>query len=245
MKTISIFDCKIANLTINETLSEIQNIIINRRYTQHVVLNAGKTVLMQENPNLKTIIQNCELINADGQAVVWASKLLGKPLPERVTGIDLMGKLIELSADNGHSIYFFGAKENVLVKVIDHYKTLYPSLKIAGYRNGYFNKEDEKEIIHDIKKSKADILLVAFSSPNKEIWLAEHGDKLEVPFMMGVGGSFDVVAGVTKRAPEWMQKTGLEWFYRFIQEPRRMWKRYLIGNLKFVYYTFMEIKKQK
>jgi N-acetylglucosaminyldiphosphoundecaprenol N-acetyl-beta-D-mannosaminyltransferase len=244
MKTISIFDCNIANLTIDETLTEIENIIIKRKYTQHVVLNAGKTVLMQENRKLKEIIQNCDLINADGQAVVWASKLLGKPLPERVTGIDLMERLIEISSIKGYSIYFFGAKENVVINVLEYYKTKYPALKIAGYRNGYFNKEDEKDIINDIKQSKADILLVAFSSPKKEIWLSEHGIKLKVPFMMGVGGSFDVIAGITKRAPNWMQKSGLEWFYRFIQEPKRMWKRYLVGNFKFIYYTFAEMKKQ-
>lgn len=111
---------------------------------------------------------------------------------------------------------------------------------MSGYRNGYFSKEDNNSIIQDMRNSNAKILFVAFSSPKKEYWLAENIDKINIPFCMGVGGSFDVVVGKTKRAPLWMQKISLEWFYRFIQEPRRMWKRYLIGNIKFVYYLLKE-----
>jgi N-acetylglucosaminyldiphosphoundecaprenol N-acetyl-beta-D-mannosaminyltransferase len=233
----------INNLTLEETIFEIEDVIKNRRITQHVVLNASKTVLMQSHNKLKEIINNCSLINADGQSIVWASKILGKPLKERVAGIDLMQRLVEVSEKKEYSIYFFGAKEEVVKKVVEIYKKKYPNLKIAGYRNGYFSKEENKEVVEDIKISNADILFVAFSSPKKEYWLAENIEKLNVPFCMGVGGSFDVVAGITNRAPILMQKYGLEWFYRLIQEPRRMWRRYLIGNLKFCYYVIKELLK--
>jgi N-acetylglucosaminyldiphosphoundecaprenol N-acetyl-beta-D-mannosaminyltransferase len=240
MKTVNIYGCNVASLTMEETLKEAMVLIDKQVYTQHVVLNASKVVLMDEDKRLKNIITNCGLINADGQSIVWASKLLGKPLPERVAGIDLMEELIKRSVEKEYKLYFFGAKETVVQTVVKHYKDLYPSLKIVGCRNGYFNDEDEEGIVEDIRASNADILFVAFSSPKKEYWLSKYGERLNVPFVMGVGGSFDVVASVTKRAPKWMQKVGLEWFYRFSQEPKRMWKRYLVGNTKFLYLTLKE-----
>lgn len=245
MRAVRLFGCDVASGTMEETLKEIENIIEHKIPTQHVVINAGKVVLMNENEKLKKIIAKCPIINADGQSIVWASRLLNKPIKERVAGIDLMERLIELSARKEYGIYFFGAKEEVVRKVVKHYGEKYRNIKIAGYRNGYFKDEDIPGIIEDMKKSKADILLVAFSSPKKEYWLAEHMSKIEIPFCMGVGGSFDVVAGVTTRAPIWMQVAGLEWFYRFLQEPRRMWKRYLVGNSKFISIVIKEMFKEK
>ncbi|EPY2289500.1 WecB/TagA/CpsF family glycosyltransferase [Clostridium sporogenes] len=245
MKTVKMFDCNVAALTMEETIQEIECYIKERKPVQHVVINAGKVVLMENNEELKTVIQKCPLINADGQSIVWASKILAKPLPERVTGIDLMENLVCLSNEKGYRIYFFGAKEHIVKKVIEKYKDKYPNLQIAGYRNGYFSEKDNKDIVEDMKKSKADILFVAFSSPKKEFWLYNNMDKIDIPFCMGVGGSFDVVAGKTKRSPKWMQKIGLEWFYRFMQEPRRMWKRYLVGNFKFIKIVIEEKMKRK
>lgn len=240
MKTIRLFDCDVANLTMQETLNEIEDIIKKRQVTQHVVINAGKVVLMSKNEELKNIVKQCPIINADGQSIVWASKILNNPLPERVAGIDLMENLIKISAEKGYGIYLFGAKEEVVKEVIYKYKDKYPNLKVSGYRNGYFSDEDVPNIVKDMRESNADILFVAFSSPKKEYWLAENIDNINIPFCMGVGGSFDVVAGKTKRAPEWMQRIGLEWFYRFLQEPGRMWRRYLVGNLTFIKLTLKE-----
>lgn len=228
------------NLNAKETIDRIDSFIQKRELVQHVVINAGKAVLMQSDKRLTNIINQCKLINADGQAIIWASKVLNKPLKERVAGIDLMYDVIELAAQKGYRIYFFGAKEEVVKKVVGIYKEKYPALQVAGYRNGYFSDEQNEEIVSQIRDSKADILFVAFSSPKKEYWLSKYHKIMNVPFVMGVGGSFDVVAGVTKRAPKWMQDVGLEWFYRFLQEPRRMWKRYLVGNSKFVYYLMKE-----
>lgn len=233
-KRVEFLNTYVDALTMEETLEQIQDYIENKQCVQHVVINAGKVNLMQNNEELTKVINDCPLINADGQSIVWGSKYLGNPLPERVAGIDIFTKLVRLSAEKGYRPYFFGAKEEVVTEVIRKFKEQYPNLEVAGYRNGYFKEEESKVIAEDIRNSNADILFVAFSSPKKEFWIKENMEIMKVPFAMGVGGSFDVIAGKTTRAPKWMQKCGLEWFYRFIQEPRRMFKRYIIGNFKFV-----------
>jgi N-acetylglucosaminyldiphosphoundecaprenol N-acetyl-beta-D-mannosaminyltransferase len=218
-----------------ETLDVVDRTISNGEQLHHVVVNAGKIVSMQNDLQLRKSVNESDLINADGQAVVWASKILGKPLKERVAGIDLMTSLVELAHEKQYKIFFFGAKEQSVKSVVDKYTKQYSSNIIAGYRNGYFKKEEEQDIAREIANSGANILFVAISSPTKENFLYENKELLKkVNFVMGVGGSFDVVAGRVKRAPLWMQNIGLEWFYRFSQEPRRMWKRYLIGNIKFI-----------
>ena len=218
-----------------ETIEIVKHTITKGEQLHHVVVNAGKIVSMQKDLQLRKSVNESDLINADGQAVVWASKILGKPLKERVAGIDLMTRLVELSHKNNYKIFFFGAKQEVVKSVVDKYTNEYTSNIIAGYRNGYFKKEEEKDIARQISNSGANILFVAISSPIKENFLNQNKKLLKkVNLIMGVGGSFDVVAGHVKRAPLWMQNIGLEWFYRFAQEPRRMWKRYLIGNIKFI-----------
>ena len=229
------------NLTMQETLSVVQETIESESQLHHVVVNAGKIVAMQKDLQLRRSVNESDLINADGQAVVWASKILGKPLKERVAGIDLMNNLIELAHKKSYKIFFFGAKEEIVKTVVDKTSKSYSPEIIAGYRNGYFDKKEEQRIAKEIANSGANILFVAISSPTKENFLYNNREVLKkVNFVMGVGGSFDVVAGKVKRAPLWMQKSGLEWFYRLAQEPKRMWKRYVIGNSKFVYLVIKE-----
>lgn len=225
-------------ISLDETVDEIEKIIARGVPTQHVVINASKVNLMEADPELASIVNECPLINADGASIVWAAKKLGVPLGERVTGIDLFQRLVGLASEKGYRIYLFGAKEEVVTKVKAIFEDRYPGIQIAGYRNGYFTEVDEPQIVSDMAASGADMMFVAFSSPKKEYWVHKYIDQIGIPFVMGVGGSFDVVAGVTDRAPTWMQKHGLEWFYRFIQEPGRLWKRYIIGNLKFVALTY-------
>jgi N-acetylglucosaminyldiphosphoundecaprenol N-acetyl-beta-D-mannosaminyltransferase len=241
MNRVNILNTTIDNLSSKETLQIIENSIVNHEQLHHVVVNAGKIVDMQSDFQLRQSVNDSDLINADGQAVVWASKLLGKPIKERVAGIDLMIHVVEMAHQNNYKIFFFGAKEEVVKKVVEDYSQLYSKDIIAGFRNGYFSKDEESAIAKQISESGANILFVAISSPTKENFLYENKGLLKnVNFIMGVGGSFDVVAGKVKRAPKWMQASGLEWFYRFIQEPKRMWKRYLIGNSKFIYLVLKE-----
>lgn len=218
----------------SESLAVIEDIIKEGKPTQHVVLNANKVNLLKNDFQLQNIINSCPLINADGQSIVWAGRLLGHKIPERVTGIDLFTELVKKSAEKGYKVFYFGGEEEVVKEVVKLHQEQYPELKVAGYRNGFFNKLESEEIAKEIRVSDADILFVAFPSPKKEYWINQYQKIMEVPFAMGVGGSFDVVAGKTKRAPKWLQKYGMEWFYRFAQEPKRMFRRYIIGNIIFL-----------
>jgi len=238
---IQILNTTIHNLAMAETLHLILNTIHQKSQIHHTVVNAGKIVKMQENKELKQSVISADLINADGQAVVWAAKFLGKPIKERVAGIDLMQNLVAIASREELKIFFFGAKEEVVKKVVEIYSNNYSPNIIAGYRNGYFNKDEEVTIAQEIADSGANILFVAISSPIKENFLYTYRDILrKVNFTMGVGGSFDVVAGKVTRAPKWMQKNGLEWLHRVFQEPRRMFMRYLVGNTKFIFLVIKE-----
>lgn len=233
-------------LTMEQTVRVIDNAISEGRSIQHVVINAGKVVLMQRDPKLYDSVIACELINADGQAIVWAARLLGKKIPERVAGVDLMPKLIELAHQKKYKCYFLGATNDVLEKVINIYTAKYGSEIIAGFHHGYFPEEEEESIARAIAKSGADLLFVAISSPKKERFLHQYREILKkVHFQMGVGGTFDIISGNTRRAPIWLQKAGLEWFYRLIQEPTRMWKRYLLGNPVFLWLVFKQLMKEQ
>lgn len=243
MKRVTICNIPVDALTMEETLQQIGIAIEQKRPIHHVVVNAAKLVNAQNDKALKESIVNCDIINADGQAIVWASRFLNQPLPERVAGIDLMEELVGVAAKKGYKIFFFGAKEDIVKKVVDTYSEKYGAGIIGGYRNGYFDKMEEPLIAKQIADSGAHILFVAMGSPKKEIFLNTYKNEIKAPFIMGVGGSFDVVAGFVKRAPVWMQKAGMEWFYRVAQEPGRMWKRYLVGNSKFIYLIMKEKAK--
>ena len=228
----------IDNLTFNETINRIIDIINSGKTNQHVVLNAAKITLMERNKKLAKIINSCDLISADGISIVWASKFLGNKIKERVTGIDLFSKLLEIADQKMYRVFLFGAEEDIVKEAVKKIKQKYNGLIIAGYGNGFFKEEEEIEIINKINKSESHIIFVGISTPKKEYFLNKYKNELEVPFCMGVGGSFDITAGKYKRAPKWMQKNGIEWIYRLFQEPRRMWKRYSIDNFKFIYTVF-------
>jgi N-acetylglucosaminyldiphosphoundecaprenol N-acetyl-beta-D-mannosaminyltransferase len=199
-----------------------------------MAINAAKLVKLRDDAWLRDIVAGCELVNADGQAVVWASRVLGTPLPERVAGIDLMQELFGLAEERGWPIFILGAKRDVLDTALSVIGERHPALKIAGSRDGYFADDEVGDVCDEIRTSGARMLFVAMGTPRKEYFLGEHGPTLGVPFVMGVGGSIDVVAGITKRAPLLWQRAGLEWLYRLLQEPRRMFRRYVTTNTQFV-----------
>ena len=236
-KRYPILNTYVNALSMAETVQVVEEMIAHRVPVQHVVINALKINLMRKDENLRKIVNECPLINADGFSILMAARLLKVPVRERVTGCDLFIRLVEESAVKGYKIYLFGAREEVVQKVKGIFEKKYPSLQIVGYRNGYFTEEEEPQIVKNMAASGADLMFVAFSSPKKEYWIRKHLKDLNIPFVMGVGGSFDVIAGSTKRAPLWMQKCGMEWFYRFIQEPRRLWHRYMVGNISFMMYV--------
>lgn len=231
---IRMMGCDIDNLTMEETLQTVEGFIDSGRPHQHVVVNVDKLVKARRDPELREVINNCALVNVDGMPVVWASRLMGKPLKERVAGVDLFESLMARAATKGWRIYLLGAREEIVSRVRHLYEAKYPGLVIAGHRNGYWKAEEEAGVVQQIADARADILFVAISSPKKEQFLARHQAHMKIPFAMGVGGTFDVAAGHVKRAPLWMQRSGLEWFYRFLQEPRRMFRRYFIEDMAFI-----------
>lgn len=240
-KICNIFGIPINAMTMNEALDYIHEHIADRKKLQIGVVNAAKVVNMRRNPELGQDVLSSDLILADGAAVVWASRILGNPLPERVAGIDLMFGLLERGNQHKYRVYCFGATEEVSRKVADNIAHDYPNAILAGRRNGYFSVEDEEGIALDIKDSKPDILFVAITSPKKENFLARYSQMMGVPVCHGVGGSFDVYAGKVKRAPLIWQRLGMEWLYRVLQEPRRMWKRYLVTNTIFCWMILREL----
>ncbi|ERP31409.1 WecB/TagA/CpsF family glycosyltransferase [Chitinivibrio alkaliphilus] len=235
MNAVQEFGLTIHTPTVAETMTAIEEAVISKdRALQHIVVNSAKIVYAQKNEELRRAINNSDIVNIDGQAVVWALRFLGHTVPERVAGCDLFQTLVGLCAQKGYRPYFLGARQEVLDAMIARFKKNYPALDIAGSRNGYFSQDEEAEIAADIAQAQPDMLFLGITSPKKEIFIDTHTVDMNIPFTMGVGGSFDIVAGKTQRAPRWMQKNGLEWLYRIYQEPRRMWKRYAVTNTLFI-----------
>jgi len=238
---VTLMGCAIDNLTMEETLQTVEEFIRSGTPHQHVVVNVDKLVKASHDPALRDIINDCALVNVDGMPVVWASRLLGKPLKERVAGVDLFEALMRRAAEQRWRVYLLGAREDVVSEVAATYRRKYPQLVVAGYRNGYWNGEaEEAQVVAQVRDAHPDLLFVAISSPKKEQFLGRYQAEMKVPFAMGVGGTFDVAIGRVKRAPRWMQKAGLEWFYRFLQEPRRMFRRYFIEDMAFVWLFIKE-----
>jgi N-acetylglucosaminyldiphosphoundecaprenol N-acetyl-beta-D-mannosaminyltransferase len=231
---IYLFKCPMHPWTMNKTVTTIKHRIEINQFTQHVVVNVAKLVNMQSDTILKTSVTKCNIINIDGMGIVWIARFLGYFVPERVTGIDLFYQLLIMSTQQSYSIFLLGAEQEIIKKTVENIKKIHPHLNIAGYHHGYF-WNNQKVVVDKIKKSGATLLFVAITSPKKENFINQWKDQLGVHFVMGVGGTFDIIAGKTKRAPLWMQKWGLEWVYRIVQEPKRMWKRYLITNTYFLW----------
>ncbi|TFW36009.1 WecB/TagA/CpsF family glycosyltransferase [Massilia horti] len=242
---ITLMGCQIDNLSMEDTLGRIEGFIQSGKPHQHVVVNVDKLVKASRDPELRRIINDCALINVDGMPVVWASRLLGKPLKERVAGVDLFEALMKRAGEKGWRVFLLGAREDVVSMVAETYQRRYPRLVLAGYRNGYWQGEaEEQDVVRHVRDSRADLLFVAISSPKKEQFLGRYQAEMKIPFAMGVGGTFDVAIGRVKRAPRWMQKSGLEWFYRFLQEPRRMFRRYFIDDMAFIWLLIKEAARR-
>jgi N-acetylglucosaminyldiphosphoundecaprenol N-acetyl-beta-D-mannosaminyltransferase len=230
----TVLSCAIDRVDMAGALARCERSIASRSYVQHMAINAAKLVAMRDDPELARVIRGCELVTADGQAVVWASRVLGDPLPERVAGIDLMEALMARAAQRGYRVYILGARREVLEEAVRRLHERHPGLQIVGYRDGYFSDDEEAAVADAIAHARPDILFVAMSSPRKELFLGRRGPAMDVPFVMGVGGAIDVVSGITKRAPRIMQRLGLEWLFRLLQEPRRLFRRYAVTNAHFV-----------
>ncbi len=237
---VRLFEVPIRALSMEQVLAAAEEAIIRRRRLLIGVVNAAKMVRMKQDALLRKSVLDADMILADGMAVVWACRLLGTPLPQRVTGIDLMERLLERGQERGYRLYFLGATPEVLEATVARVTKEFPAVIVAGQRDGYFRLDEEAEVAAEIRRARPDILLVAMTSPKKEQFLARWVHELDVPVCHGVGGAFDVFAGKVRRAPALWQRWGLEWLYRTIQEPRRLGKRYLVTNAMFIWMVLLE-----
>jgi N-acetylglucosaminyldiphosphoundecaprenol N-acetyl-beta-D-mannosaminyltransferase len=240
-----VLGCKLDRLDLDHTLEVCNEVIQSRGFAQHMAINVAKLMAMRDDEILRESVAGCQLVTADGQAVVWASRLLRDTLPGRVAGIDLMNGLLARAPILGYRIYILGARPEVLEAAVTRIRDEHPGISLVGYRDGYYDDTDEDAVAASIAEVRPDILFVAMSSPRKEYFLARHGTAMRVPFVMGVGGAIDIVAGHTRRAPVVLQRLGLEWLFRLAQEPRRLARRYFVTNTRFLLVLSREVVKRR
>lgn len=229
-RRIRFFGTPVDLLTLDETLAIAETAMATRVPVRHTALNVAKLVKISEDRELEADVHGSDLIGIDGQGIVYGLALFGQRGTTRVAGIDLFFALLGHCAKTGRRPFFLGARQEILDRAIRIAQDRWPGLQIAGARNGYFTAEEEPELVAQIARSRADCLFVAMPTPRKERFLNRYCQELDIPFTMGVGGSVDVLAGQVSRAPQWMQRMGLEWFHRLLKEPSKMFWRYTRTN---------------
>jgi N-acetylglucosaminyldiphosphoundecaprenol N-acetyl-beta-D-mannosaminyltransferase len=243
---IELFDCAFDSVT---TQSAVERCVhwCQMPRASHTVLTANAAILCMKRRDraLDAACRVADLVVPDGASVVWAARLAGSPLPERIAGVDFMVELLAAAGRHGLRVYLLGARREVVEKLADRCERDYPGLVLAGWRDGYFREAEHAAIVEEIRKSQADLLFVGMPSPFKETWCELHRRELDVPVIMGVGGSFDVLAGYIRRAPRALQALGLEWFWRLCMEPRKLWKRYLFTNTEFLWLTLGLVARRR
>lgn len=241
----SFLGCPVDLLTMSDTVELVRRAMLSRQRLQHVALNVAKFVNTRFDPMLAADVAGSDVISIDGMGIVWGARALGLPVKSRVTGIDLLAEVLALCEREGFRPYFLGATPSVLQQAARQVLEKHPLIAFAGLRDGYFTRAQEADVVREIRSSRADCLFIGMPTPRKERFLASHRDVLGVPFIMGVGGSFDILAGAVRRAPVRMQRLGLEWLYRICQEPRRMWWRYARTNTLFAGILVQAIIRQR
>ena len=245
MKDIAtILDVPVVPYTMDEAVTKLTQDTLRQKRNFVVTANAEIIMMAQDDKEYKTLLaETADLILPDGAGTVWAGNYLGYTIPERVAGYDLYLRLLEEAAKNNIPVYFFGGKPGIAEEAAEEGKRRWPGLKMAGCRNGYFSAEEEPEIIEGINRSGAAMLFAALGAPKQEKWLAKYRDQLKPCLLMGIGGSFDVLAGKVQRAPKWMQDAKLEWFFRLVKQPSRF--RRMLALPKFVFAVRSEKEKKK
>lgn len=235
---IDILGCPVDVLTMATAVERISQCIAQEQPCQVVTANAEILYAAQSDPGLFLTLHDAALVTADGMGVLLAARILGQSLPERVAGVDLVHSLAQQGERAGWRFYLLGAKPEVLAAAQEQLEMLYPGLQIVGSHHGYFAPEDNETIIENIRMSQSEILLVAMGAPKQDKWLHDYLSKTGAIVGIGVGGTFDILAGTAKRAPLWMQRLGLEWLFRLWQQPSR-WRRTL-ALPRFVWAVFCQ-----
>ena len=234
---INLCNIKIDNFSMQETVEEIDYLIKQKAQVFAVTPNVDHIVKLQSDAELRRAYENASLVLADGIPIMWAAKFLGAPLKEKISGSDLFPKLCEVATEREYRLFFLGGRPEAALKAAEILRNRHAKIQIVGTYSPPFNFENDKvendKIVRMIKDSKPDILFVGLGAPKQEKWIYRHKDEYQVPVSIGIGASFEFISGMVKRAPLWMQKAGLEWFWRLVMEPRRLWKRYLVDDMKF------------
>ena len=230
-------------LTLEQTVEGVFRHVDNGPRGWLCTVNVAILMMMRSDKRLQSFVDRAALVVADGQPIVWFAPWFGPALPQRVTGVDLVEAICERAAHLGKSIYLLGATEDIVMKLAQRLRERHPNLNV-DFADGYFTKDEAQERADRIRSVGADILFVGMGVPRQELFIEEQWDRLGVGMAIGVGGSFDVLAGLRARAPVWIQKLGMEWFYRLIQEPRRLFIRYLVTNSQFVLLVLSALLKK-
>ena len=230
---VEILGVEVDSVTMREAVEFVENLIDARQPSLVATANAEMLLRATHDEELKKILNSAALVVPDGAGTVWAAHHLGFDMPERVAGFDLVQELLKVAPSKSQKLFFFGSAPGVAEKAKSKAEELYSGINIVGVRDGFFSADDEPAIIEQIKNAQPDILLAALGVPKQEKWLAKHKEILNVPVSIGVGGTLDVMAGVVKRAPLWMQKAKLEWLFRAMLQPSRAGR--LVALPKFVW----------
>lgn len=238
MKSVDICDVPVSSVNIGQACEIIDGWIHERKKVYICVAPASTIVDSQSDAAYKKVLDGADMITPDGMPLVWVAKLMGDKNIARTYGPDLMMALCEKGQENGYKHYLYGGEESTCSLLKNVLKKKFPNINITGHYAPPFrplHAREDKEVIEGINRLNPDILWVGLGSPKQDYWMYEHREKLNVPVIIGVGAAFDFIAGIKKQAPRWMQRCGLEWLFRLCSEPRRLWKRYLVGNARFIY----------
>lgn len=223
---------RVDNLTTDTALKKVEEFITNTQNgetTRQVFFtNVHSIHLSRKDPDLQTVINKADMVLPDGSGLMIAGKLLGKPIRENLNGTDFTPRVCQMAEARGWSVYLLGAREDIVERCYRKMQTRFPELQLKGYHHGYFDDKEEEAVIDEINNSKPDILLIALGSPLQEKWIAGHASRLNAGVCFAVGGLFDFISEEKPRAPLWMRKLGMEWLFRFMQDPFNKWKRIFI-----------------
>ena len=235
------FGLNYTNIVLDEVILKIEDFI--KKNVPHSIFTTGAELIVKAHcdGNLRKVYNSADILTIDSYVSFYALKLLRKPVREPVSAVNILIRFLELTSEKGYRVYLLGAKENVLNDAVKNIKSRYHGINIAGAHHGYFDFDNDEAIVKEIISVKPDIIFVGMSSPLKESFISKNLLKMNVPVAVGVGGGIDIVSGHYKLAPKWVSKIGLEWLFRLVQEPGRLWRRYLITNLQFIWIVIKEL----
>ncbi len=246
MDRLELLDCPFSPLTAEAAVQQCLDWCLGPRSPHTVItVNAAIVCMMRRDPELRRACRGGDLVVPDGMSIVWTSRLAGVPLPERVAGVDLMSRLLGAASQHRLRAYFLGARLAVVEELVRRCARDHPGLVVAGFRDGYFAPAEHESLIRQVREAAPHLLFVGMPSPFKETWCERNREPLDVPVLMGVGGTFDVLAGYVRRAPRLVQSAGLEWSWRLAMEPRKMWRRYLATNSEYLWLAAGEVLRRR